>query len=140
MEVEVEREMEVEYGWSMGSCEDETKDGEGADGSVEYTAHSTAQHSSTQHTAHGAHHTGYPHHTPLTPARTNVPSSKSSYVAPESRNRPQMAMPTATHVLRVGLALCLKVGTKREKTGVRKRSKPARKAHLLADVREMPHC
>ena len=51
-----------------------------------------------------------------------------------------MAMPTATQVLRVGLALCLKVGTNREKTGVRKRSKPAMKAHLEAVVREMPHC
>ena len=51
-----------------------------------------------------------------------------------------MAIPTATHVLRVGLALCLTVGTKRENTGVRKRSNPAIKAHLLADVREMPHC
>ena len=34
----------------------------------------------------------------------------------------------------------MKVGTKSEKTGVRKRSKPAMKAHLLALVREMPHC
>ena len=34
----------------------------------------------------------------------------------------------------------MKVGTKSEKTGVRKRSKPAMKAHLLALVSEMPHC
>ena len=27
-------------------------------------------------------------------------------MAPESKNRPQMAMPTANHVDRVGLALC----------------------------------
>ena len=32
------------------------------------------------------------------------------------------------------------MGTKSEKTGVRKRSKPAMKAHLLALVSEMPHC
>ena len=37
-------------------------------------------------------------------------------------------------------ALCLKVGTNKEKTGVKKRSKPAMKAHLLAEVSEMPHC
>ena len=45
-----------------------------------------------------------------------------------------------SHRLWLTLALCLKVGTNRENTGVKKRSKPAIKAHLLAEVSEMPHC
>ena len=51
-----------------------------------------------------------------------------------------MAMHTANQVDLLGSAFCFDVGTRRENTGVRKRSKPAMKAHLLADVREMPHC
>jgi hypothetical protein len=49
-------------------------------------------------------------------------------------------MHTANHVDGLGKALSLDVGTRREKTGVRKRSKPAMKAHLDAEVSEMPHC
>lgn len=50
------------------------------------------------------------------------------------------AMNTANQVDGFGRALSLDVGTRRENTGVRKRSKPAIKAHLEADVSEMPHC
>lgn len=68
------------------------------------------------------------------------PNSRSSRRDPDSKKSPIRAMHTANHVDGLGRALSLDVGTRREKTGVRKRSKPAMKAHLDAEVREMPHC
>ena len=69
-----------------------------------------------------------------------LPNSRSSRRDPDSRKSPIRAMPTANQVDGLGRAFSLDVGTRRENTGVRKRSKPAMKAHLEADVNEMPHC
>jgi hypothetical protein len=73
-------------------------------------------------------------------ANSTLPSSRSSKREPESKNRPTIAILTANHVDLLGRAFCFEVGTKREKTGVRNKSNPAMKAHLLAEVSEMPHC
>lgn len=69
-----------------------------------------------------------------------MPNSRSSRRDPDKRNKPISAMNTANQVDGFGRAFSLDVGTRRENTGVRKRSKPAIKAHFEADVSEMPHC